>query len=267
MIAARMAYPFLKEAESGKLPALPAGLKRFSLNQMAELVLSDAGQADAENVETRIWRPSRPVIHLATAVHGYLHLVLPVAMRITFTVTPISAEFPGRQSKVGSGAGRAVAAPRRSGRETMPPDTAPRRDACCRRRPQAVARRYRSDSRYNISPRHPAPFLDDTRHHRSVASTTCSVTAQWYAYRGMGHTPGHQSLQLRLDGGDIVLAADAYYFCRTLRGRRLPRYMHDRYAMLASLDRLGAFEGSGARISRSLRTLTCRAATALASVS
>src|SRR5690349_18667897 len=44
---------------------------------MAELVLSDAGQSDAENVETRIWRPSRPVIHLATAVHGYLHLVGP----------------------------------------------------------------------------------------------------------------------------------------------------------------------------------------------
>ena len=35
MVAARMAYPFLKEAESGKTPALPAGLKRFSLNQMA----------------------------------------------------------------------------------------------------------------------------------------------------------------------------------------------------------------------------------------
>ncbi len=40
MVAARMAYPFLKEAE----------------------------------VETRIWRESRPVIHLASAVHGYLHL-------------------------------------------------------------------------------------------------------------------------------------------------------------------------------------------------
>jgi len=84
MVAARMAYPFLKEAESGKTPALPAGLKRFSLNQMAELVLSDAGQADAENVETRIWRPSRPVIHLATAVHGYLHLVGPEAEVLGF---------------------------------------------------------------------------------------------------------------------------------------------------------------------------------------
>src|SRR5438270_754166 len=34
MVAARMAYPFLQQAASGKLPALPTGLKRFSLNQM-----------------------------------------------------------------------------------------------------------------------------------------------------------------------------------------------------------------------------------------
>ena len=51
-----------------------------------------------------------------------------------------------------------------------------------------------------------------------------------------------------MDGGEIVLAADACYFCRTLRERRLPRYMHDRHAMLASLDRLAALERSGARI-------------------
>jgi glyoxylase-like metal-dependent hydrolase (beta-lactamase superfamily II) len=31
------------------------------------------------------------------------------------------------------------------------------------------------------------------------------------------HTPGHQSLRLRLDSGEVVLAADAYYFCQTLR--------------------------------------------------
>jgi hypothetical protein len=79
MVAARMAYPFLKEAESGEAPELPAAIKRLSLNQMAELVLSDAGQADPENVETRIWRPSRRVIHLASAVHGYLHLGGPLA--------------------------------------------------------------------------------------------------------------------------------------------------------------------------------------------
>jgi N-acyl homoserine lactone hydrolase len=63
-----------------------------------------------------------------------------------------------------------------------------------------------------------------------------------------GHTPGHQSLRLRLDRGEVVLAADACYFCQTLRERRLPRNMYDREAMLASLDRLEALEQSGARI-------------------
>jgi glyoxylase-like metal-dependent hydrolase (beta-lactamase superfamily II) len=63
-----------------------------------------------------------------------------------------------------------------------------------------------------------------------------------------GHTPGHQSLRVRLDSGDVVLAADACYFCRTLRERRLPRYVHDREAMLASLDGLAALEEDGARI-------------------
>ena len=63
-----------------------------------------------------------------------------------------------------------------------------------------------------------------------------------------GHTAGHQSLQLQLDSGCVVLAADACYFCRTLRERRLPRHVHDRDAMLASLDRLAAMEQAGARV-------------------
>jgi N-acyl homoserine lactone hydrolase len=63
-----------------------------------------------------------------------------------------------------------------------------------------------------------------------------------------GHTPGHQSLRLRLGSGDLVLAADACYFCQTLRERRLPRYVDDRDAMLASLDRLEALQRGGARI-------------------
>ena len=63
-----------------------------------------------------------------------------------------------------------------------------------------------------------------------------------------GHTPGHQSLKLRLDAGEIVLAADSCYFCQTLRERRLPRYVHDRAAMLASLDRLAALQKTGTRI-------------------
>jgi N-acyl homoserine lactone hydrolase len=63
-----------------------------------------------------------------------------------------------------------------------------------------------------------------------------------------GHTPGHQSLKLRLAGGEVVLAADSCYFCRTLRERRLPRFAYDKEQMLASLDRLAALEKAGARI-------------------
>src|SRR5271155_4522198 len=63
-----------------------------------------------------------------------------------------------------------------------------------------------------------------------------------------GHTPGHQSLRVRLASGDVVLAADACYFCRTLLERRLPHRVYDRQAMLDSLDRLARLEATGARI-------------------
>ena len=63
-----------------------------------------------------------------------------------------------------------------------------------------------------------------------------------------GHTPGHQSLKVRLDGRTVVLAADACYFCRTLAERRLPPRVHDRNAMHASLDRLAALQADGAAL-------------------
>ena len=53
---------------------------------------------------------------------------------------------------------------------------------------------------------------------------------------------------MRLDSGDVVLAADSCYFCRTLRERRLPRFAHDKAAMLVSLERLARLEAGGARI-------------------
>src|ERR1700757_3850429 len=37
-----------------------------------------------------------------------------------------------------------------------------------------------------------------------------------------GHTPGHQSLRLRLESGEVVLAAGACSFCRAPPGRRPP---------------------------------------------
>jgi hypothetical protein len=81
MIAARMAIGFLKEAVTGEVPNLP-GLARLSINQMARLVLDDSGYNDPENVESRIWRPSLPVIHLATATQLLLHLAEPKTGRL-----------------------------------------------------------------------------------------------------------------------------------------------------------------------------------------
>ena len=63
-----------------------------------------------------------------------------------------------------------------------------------------------------------------------------------------GHTPGHQSLRMRTDKGEVVLTGDACYFCRTLKERRLPARMFNREQMLASLDRLQALEDGGAKL-------------------
>ena len=63
-----------------------------------------------------------------------------------------------------------------------------------------------------------------------------------------GHTPGHQSLRVRLASGDVVLTGDACYLKRTLDEMRLPTVVYDRTAMLASLDRLRRMRSAGARI-------------------
>jgi glyoxylase-like metal-dependent hydrolase (beta-lactamase superfamily II) len=64
-----------------------------------------------------------------------------------------------------------------------------------------------------------------------------------------GHTPGHQSLRVRLPAGDVVLAADACYMRQTLLQTQLPGgAIHDRDAMLASLDVLRKLQRAGARI-------------------
>ena len=54
-----------------------------------------------------------------------------------------------------------------------------------------------------------------------------------------GHTPGHLSALLRLEGGErLLLTADAAYAQRTLDERLVPLFYDDRDAYLASLDRL-----------------------------
>jgi hypothetical protein len=81
-----------------------------------------------------------------------------------------------------------------------------------------------------------------------MAAFSCSATVRSSACPRTVTRQGTSRCGSRLDGGEIVLAADACYFCQTLRERRLPRYVHDREAMLASLDRLEALEKGGARL-------------------
>ena len=63
-----------------------------------------------------------------------------------------------------------------------------------------------------------------------------------------GHTPGHQSLRVRLAGGDAVLTGDACYLRRTLEELHLPSVVYDAAQMLHSLERLRALRDAGARI-------------------
>jgi N-acyl homoserine lactone hydrolase len=63
-----------------------------------------------------------------------------------------------------------------------------------------------------------------------------------------GHTPGHQSLRLQLDGGVIVLTADACYLRRTLDEMLLPSVVDDPEAMRRSLEHLRALRSAGARM-------------------
>lgn len=63
-----------------------------------------------------------------------------------------------------------------------------------------------------------------------------------------GHTPGHQSLLVRLDGGDILLAGDACYLRRSLEAMHLPTVVHEPDAARASLQHLARLRRAGTRI-------------------
>lgn len=63
-----------------------------------------------------------------------------------------------------------------------------------------------------------------------------------------GHTPGHQSLRVRLDGKEFVLASDACYLRRTLDELHLPGVAYDPAAMLDSLRGLRVLRDAGVHI-------------------
>lgn len=63
-----------------------------------------------------------------------------------------------------------------------------------------------------------------------------------------GHTPGHQSLKVKLAGGDVILTGDACYMRKTLEDLHLPRILHDREAMIRTLKTFQQLQRRGARI-------------------
>ena len=68
MAAARMAIGLLQKDEPGHIPKLPKGARRLSVQFLADLVIPDTYQSNAENVMKRVWKPSLPVIHIAAAI-------------------------------------------------------------------------------------------------------------------------------------------------------------------------------------------------------
>jgi N-acyl homoserine lactone hydrolase len=63
-----------------------------------------------------------------------------------------------------------------------------------------------------------------------------------------GHTPGHQSLRLRLVSGNVLLAADCCYLKQTLDNLHLPDFSYNRGQMLETLHLLRHMQSQGARI-------------------
>ncbi|MDW3220914.1 MAG: N-acyl homoserine lactonase family protein [Acidimicrobiales bacterium] len=63
-----------------------------------------------------------------------------------------------------------------------------------------------------------------------------------------GHTPGHQSLRVRLRDHEVVLCADCAYFSTTIDGGPLPPIGHDHAQQAASIERLRALRQGGAML-------------------
>lgn len=63
-----------------------------------------------------------------------------------------------------------------------------------------------------------------------------------------GHSPGHQSLRVRADGGEFILCGDACYLRRSLEHLHLPGIVADKDAALAVFRQFRDMQARGARI-------------------
>ena len=63
-----------------------------------------------------------------------------------------------------------------------------------------------------------------------------------------GHTPGHQSLRVKLEGGTVVITADACYMRRSMEALHLPGVIMDADMALETYRRFAAMERAGMRL-------------------
>lgn len=114
-----------------------------------------------------------------------------------------------------------------------------RREWDAGRNPDVVAKLFYDPKDYDLG--HDVLLVDGEHDLFGDGRVVCVPT--------FGHTPGHQSLRLRLDDGQsILLAADACYFRRTLEHLHLPPSAYDADAMIAALHRMRAWQAEGVRI-------------------
>lgn len=66
-VAGRMARGYFQECIDQRPAVLPPSMARLSINELAKLVGRESGEHLSENTKKRTWRPSKPVIHLASA--------------------------------------------------------------------------------------------------------------------------------------------------------------------------------------------------------
>jgi len=71
LLAGAMALPLMCEEIFGEPAELRAGVKRLSVASIAEHFKPVSAESDAENLLKRTWRPTLPVLHIASAAVVY----------------------------------------------------------------------------------------------------------------------------------------------------------------------------------------------------
>ena len=72
-LAGEIALPFVQRA-LGQTVTLPPGIDRLSKNRMAEYIAERAGISSKENVLSRVFRPSCPVIHFSVILARWMRI-------------------------------------------------------------------------------------------------------------------------------------------------------------------------------------------------